>query len=189
MPRSEATQQGVPYVRATPSRSTPSRNRRPLRDSISSGQSACRGTAATVSFTAISPSGSGPRTYQGRRYRAIGREAGLQSCHHPAMRHNALHASEDPDVVRQLIREHPWGTLVSHHAGSLAASHYPILLDDEAEGLAVVTHVGRPDEKNHGFGESEMLLIVQGRHGYISPSWYAPGESQAPTWNFTTAHC
>jgi transcriptional regulator len=105
------------------------------------------------------------------------------------MRHNALHASDDPEVVRELIREHPWGTLVSHHAGSLAASHYPILLDDQAEGLAVVTHVGRPDEKNHGFGESEMLLIVQGRHGYISPSWYAAGESQAPTWNFTTAHC
>ena len=33
------------------------------------------------------------------------------------------------------------------------------------------------------------LPIFQGRHGYISPSWYVPGESQAPTWNFTTAHC
>ena len=105
------------------------------------------------------------------------------------MRHNALHASEDPEVVRQLIREHPWGTLVSFHDGTLVASHYPILLDDEAEELAVVTHVGRPDEKNHGFGEREMLLIVQGRHGYISPSWYAPGEVRAPTWNFTVAHC
>jgi transcriptional regulator len=105
------------------------------------------------------------------------------------MRHNALHASDDPEVVRQLIREHPWGTLVSHHGGQLAASHYPILLDEGHPGLAVVTHVGRPDERNHGFGASEMLLIVQGRHGYISPSWYAPGESQAPTWNFTTAHC
>jgi len=105
------------------------------------------------------------------------------------MRHNALHASEDPEVVRRLIREHPWGTLVSHHDGQLAASHYPILLDEQHPGLAVVTHVGRPDEQNHGFDESEMLLIVQGRHGYISPSWYAPGEVRAPTWNFTVAHC
>jgi predicted FMN-binding regulatory protein PaiB len=39
------------------------------------------------------------------------------------MRHNALHASEDPEVVRRLIRERPWGTLVSHHDGQLAASH------------------------------------------------------------------
>src|SRR5262245_14204000 len=198
MPRRDATQHGVPYVRAICSRSQPSRNRCPFRDSISSGQSASRGTLATVSFTAMSPSGSGSRTYQGRIRRAIDREAGLHSgaaharpppCHDPRMRHNALHASDDPEVVRQLIREHPWGTLVSHHDGRLAASHYPILLDEDHPELAVVTHVGRPDERNHAFGESEMLLIVQGRHGYISPSWYAPGESQAPTWNFTTAHC
>ena len=34
-----------------------------------------------------------------------------------------------------------------------------------------------------------MLLIVAGPHGYISPSWYAPGATPAPTWNFSVAHC
>lgn len=33
-----------------------------------------------------------------------------------------------------------------------------------------------------------MLAIVQGHHGYISPSWYAPGAVRAPTWNFSVAH-
>ena len=51
--------------------------------------------------------------------------------------------------------------------------------------MAIVTHVGRPDEDIHGFSDQEILLIVQGRHGYISPSWYAPGATRAPTWNFT----
>lgn len=32
------------------------------------------------------------------------------------------------------------------------------------------------------------MLIIQGVHGYISPSWYAPGATRAPTWNFTAAH-
>jgi transcriptional regulator len=105
------------------------------------------------------------------------------------MRHNPHHATEDPDVVRRLIRENPWGILVSSNRGELVASHYPVLLDDEAEGLAVFTHVGRPDEVVHGFGDREILLIVQGRHGYVSPSWYAPGAIRAPTWNFSTAHC
>jgi transcriptional regulator len=71
-----------------------------------------------------------------------------------AVRHNPYHASEDPDVVRQLL-----------------------------------THVGRPDDKVHGFGDQEVLLIIQGRHGYISPSWYGPGAVRAPTWNFSVAHC
>jgi transcriptional regulator len=53
----------------------------------------------------------------------------------------------------------------------------------------VFTHVGRPDERLHGFGPREILLVVQGVHGYISPSWYAPGATRAPTWNFAVAHC
>ncbi len=64
-----------------------------------------------------------------------------------------------------------------------------MLLDEDADELAIVTHVGRPDDEIHGFADREILLIVQGRHGYISPSWYAPGATRAPTWNFTVAHC
>lgn len=105
------------------------------------------------------------------------------------VRPNPLHASDDPEVVRRLIRENPWGILVSNNNGELVASHYPILLDEEAEGLTVLTHVGRPDDTLHGFGDREILLIIQGRHGYISPSWYGPGAIRAPTWNFSTAHC
>ena len=94
-----------------------------------------------------------------------------------------------PEVVRRLIRENPWGTLVSRRDDDIVASHYPVLLDDRSNELAVVTHVGRPDELIHEFGDREILLIFQGHHGYISPSWYPPGAIQAPTWNFSTAHC
>lgn len=105
------------------------------------------------------------------------------------MRHNPHHFVDDPEVVRQLIREHPWAILISAPGDQLVASHYPMLLDEACEELAVFTHVGRPDDKIHDFGEHEVMLIVQGVHGYISPSWYAPGATRAPTWNFAAAHC
>jgi transcriptional regulator len=108
------------------------------------------------------------------------------------MRPNPLFASEDPEVVKDLIRENPWATLVSDGPTGLVASHYPILLDEEASGLTILTHVGKPDDELHGFGSGrEMLVIVQGRHGYISPSWYPEGASgdPVPTWNFSVAHC
>lgn len=105
------------------------------------------------------------------------------------MRHNPAHAVTDPDVVRDLIRANPWATVVSDGEDGIVASHYPILLDEETEELAVLTHFGRPDEDVHGLGQREILVIVQGPHGYISPSWYAPGATRAPTWNFTVAHC
>jgi transcriptional regulator len=105
------------------------------------------------------------------------------------VRPNPIHASADPQFVRDLIVANPWATIVSVNHGRPVASHYPILLDDSTDELAIVTHVGRPDEQIHGFGAAELLVIVQGRHGYISPSWYAPGATRAPTWNFSVAHC
>ena len=104
------------------------------------------------------------------------------------MRHSPHHAETDPAVVRRLITENPWATLVSQ-ADGLVASHYPILLDEESDELAIYTHVGKPDDELHAFGSAEVLLIVAGPHGYISPSWYAEGAAQAPTWNFSVAHC
>ena len=104
------------------------------------------------------------------------------------MRPNPLFASDDPELVRTLVREHPWATLVTSTASRLAASHYPVLLDEEAEKLTVLTHLGRPDEEILQIDQGEILVIVQGHHGYISPSWYSPGERIVPTWNFTVAH-
>lgn len=104
------------------------------------------------------------------------------------MRPNPLFASEDPELVRQLVREHPWATLVSATGSGLAASHYPVLLDEDAPGLTLLTHLGRPDERVLEIGAGEILVIVQGHHGYVSPGWYAPEERLVPTWNFTAAH-
>jgi transcriptional regulator len=104
------------------------------------------------------------------------------------MRHNPSHEVTDPTVVRDLIAENPWATLVSATQEGIVASHYPVLLDEGPE-LAVLTHVGRPDEEIHKFGSAEILLIVAGTHGYISPSWYSDQATRVPTWNFSVAHC
>lgn len=104
------------------------------------------------------------------------------------MRPNPLFASDDPELVRALVREHPWATLVSPTAGGLAASHYPVLLDESAPGLTLLTHLGRPDDEVLDIDSGEVLVIVQGNHGYISPGWYTPEERLVPTWNFTVVH-
>ena len=107
------------------------------------------------------------------------------------MRHAPSFAVTDEAVVRRLITEHPWVTLVSNPGGAPVASHYAVLLDErDDDQLAVVMHVGRPDDQIHDFKAGrEMLMIVAGPHGYISPSWYSPGSVRAPTWNFSAAHC
>ena len=60
------------------------------------------------------------------------------------------------------------------------------LIDDQ-DDLTVVGHVGKPDDLILGLGERELLIVFQGPHGYISPSWYGDRPS-VPTWNFVTVH-
>jgi transcriptional regulator len=103
------------------------------------------------------------------------------------MRKTPHYTTTDEEVVKRLIRENPWMTFVSNTSTGLIASHYATLLEDDAEGISIVSHFGRPDEKLHELGEHEMLVIVQGAHGYISPGWYAEGDF-IPTWNHVTAH-
>ena len=71
--------------------------------------------------------------------------------------------------------------------GGLVASHYPVLVDEDGDELTIVSHFGRPDETLHELGQHEILVIVQGPHDYVSPSWYPPGDL-VPTWNHVTAH-
>jgi transcriptional regulator len=103
------------------------------------------------------------------------------------MRKNPYYELTDEVEIKRLIRENPWATLVSNSSSGLVASHYPVMLEEEREELSIVTHVGRPDEKVHELGEHELLVIVQGPHGYISSSWYG-AHIEVPTWNFIVAH-
>ena len=103
------------------------------------------------------------------------------------MRHTPGYLLTDPDEVKRLIRENPWATIVSHTSTGLVASHYPVILEEDADGISIVSHVGRPDEQLHELGQHEVLVIIQGPHGYISPGWYAPSDF-VPTWNHVTAH-
>jgi transcriptional regulator len=104
------------------------------------------------------------------------------------VRHTPHYLLEDPAEVKRLIRRNPWMTYVSPASTGLVASHYATLLEEtDDDTISIVSHFGRPDEVAHELGKHEVLVIVQGPHGYISPNWYAPGDF-VPTWNHVTAH-
>lgn len=116
------------------------------------------------------------------------------------MQPNPQYRVDDPAFVRALVDTHPWATLVSHVDGVPVASHTPLLLDDvpganDGDAMAFVTHLGRADARLHGLvggastGRGSMLVVVQGDHDYVSPSWYVGADAgQVPTWNFEAVH-
>ncbi|OZM76478.1 FMN-binding negative transcriptional regulator [Pseudonocardia sp. MH-G8] len=103
------------------------------------------------------------------------------------MRSNPAYALTDPGEVRALIRAHPWAVMASATPDGLVVSHYPFLIDEGTDGLVLLSHVGRPDERAHRLGESEVVVVFSGPHGYVSPSWYGVDRA-APTWNFAVVH-
>lgn len=103
------------------------------------------------------------------------------------MRHTPRYIMADPDEVKRLIRSSPWATFVSPATGGLVASHYPVMLDEDADGIVIISHFGRPDDVLHELGQHEVLVIIQGPHDYVSSSWYTPDDI-VPTWNHVTAH-
>jgi len=95
----------------------------------------------------------------------------------------------DLEVLHAAIREHSFGTLVSTGSGGLVASHIPFLLDaDRGARGTLLAHLARANGQWRGFAdESEVMVIFQGPHGYVSPSWYET-ELVVPTWNYVAVH-
>lgn len=103
------------------------------------------------------------------------------------MRRTPHYVTNDPAEVRKLIRENPWATIVANTAKGLVASHYPVMLEEGSDEISIVSHVGKPDDRSLELGSAEVLVIIQGAHGYISPGWY--GDVPAvPTWDHSTLH-
>ncbi|WP_423920140.1 FMN-binding negative transcriptional regulator [Frigoribacterium sp. 2-23] len=103
------------------------------------------------------------------------------------MREAAEYAFDDGARIRELIEQNPWATLVSATPTGVVVSHYPFLVEEDDGGLVLLSHVGRPDERAHRLGSTEVAVVFAGPSGYVSPSWY--GISPAvPTWNFAVVH-
>jgi len=92
---------------------------------------------------------------------------------------------DDPEKLAAFIDEHAFGVLVTVSEGRPFASHLPFLYEREANAL--LGHMARANPQwRHFSNGADVMVLFQGPHAYISPSWYlAPG---VPTWNYAVAH-
>ena len=104
------------------------------------------------------------------------------------------HFKEDrAPVLHELIRAHPFATLVTLDASGLVANHLPMEIDATAGPLGTLRgHVarGNPIWKSPRL-DVEALAVFHGPQHYITPSYYAtkPATGKVvPTWNYATVH-
>ncbi|MGH6608716.1 MAG: FMN-binding negative transcriptional regulator [Burkholderiaceae bacterium] len=97
------------------------------------------------------------------------------------------------DVLHDLIRAHPFGTLVTMTPQGLEANHVPFEIDTDGEPFGTLRcHVARANPLWRDFAaDTGALVVFQGAHAYISPSWYASKKEHGkvvPTWNYAVVH-
>ena len=90
----------------------------------------------------------------------------------------------DENEKLEFIRMHSFGQLTSHVDGQIFASHLPLLLSDD--GKKLLGHLARANPQWSQLEDQQVLVVFQGPHSYVSPSWYSqPG---VPTWNYQAVH-
>jgi transcriptional regulator len=97
------------------------------------------------------------------------------------------------EVLHDLIRTHPFATLVTQSDGALTADHVPLLLDTGTDGPDRLRgHLAAANPLCRGeVSERPALVIFQGPQSYVTPSWYASKQEHGkvvPTWNYAVVH-
>lgn len=97
------------------------------------------------------------------------------------------------EVLHGLMQEHPLGTLVTLGASGLNANHIPFEIDAGIGEHGVLrAHIARANPLwSDTRPDVEALVVFQGAHSYISPSWYPTKEVDGravPTWNYMVVH-
>ena len=108
-------------------------------------------------------------------------------------------AQQDLGKLHDAMEAYSFATLVTQQGGELTASHLPLLLQrDAGERGTLLGHMARanphwrafaggPDGPPLGGAAAEVLVLFQGPHAYVSPSWYTT-EFAVPTWNYVAVH-
>ncbi len=94
-------------------------------------------------------------------------------------------AVTDPEVLFDFVDQHSFATLFSQNEHGPVASHLPLLLDHESGRL--FGHFARANTHWQTAADCTVLVVFQGPHAYISPSWYA-AQNVVPTSNYVAVH-
>jgi transcriptional regulator len=91
----------------------------------------------------------------------------------------------DEEIIYDFIEKYSFATLFSHHNGEPYATHLPLILNKDENAL--YGHFARPNEQWKDIESQQVLVVFQGPHCYISPSWYETMKA-VPTWNYVSIH-
>ena len=98
--------------------------------------------------------------------------------------------SSDPLVAADLMRSHPFASLISTDDDGLPfVTHLPLHLEDGQGALHLLGHCAKANP-HWRYLQSRPVAVVTflGPHAYQSPRIY-PDRARVPSWNYLAVHC
>src|SRR5260221_10693334 len=98
-----------------------------------------------------------------------------------------LYREEDREKIFEFLRQNEFATLVTYDGEKPTASHLLMEVVEDGERLFINGHMSKANPLWKTFEKTpEVLVIFQGPHTYISPTWY--NHVNVPTWNYQAVH-
>ncbi|NTU55359.1 MAG: FMN-binding negative transcriptional regulator [Anaerolineales bacterium] len=98
-----------------------------------------------------------------------------------------LYREDDRAGILEFLRQNEFATLVTHDGGKPTASHLLMEVVESGDDWFVNGHMSKANPLWKTFVRyPEVLIIFQGPHTYISPTWY--NHVNVPTWNYQAVH-
>jgi len=99
--------------------------------------------------------------------------------------------AKDPAIALDLMRSHPFASLISNDDDGLPfVTHLPLVAERRADGeLVLLGHCAKPNPHwRYLQARPQAVATFLGPHAYLSPSVY-PDLARVPTWNYLAVHC
>lgn len=101
--------------------------------------------------------------------------------------------SQDQSRALQIMREHPFASLISTDGDGLPfVSHIPLHVEERPEaaaGFVLLGHVAKPNPHwRYLVANPKSVVSFLGPQAYMSPKVY-PDLARVPTWSYLAVHC
>ncbi len=108
----------------------------------------------------------------------------------------SLFVEERLEILHSFIQDNPFAVVVTCGPDGPEATHVPVVLHPDIGPKGTLRcHFARPNHHWQAMASSQVLVIFNGPHHYITPSWYPSKQEQGPaqgrvvpTWNYVTVH-
>jgi transcriptional regulator len=109
------------------------------------------------------------------------------------LRENIMHIpstfkEDDPTKLLKIMQENAFATIITNDSDGLPiATSLPFLIKQKNDQFILQAHFAKANPQwEHLEKNKQVLVIFNGPHCYISPTWYKT--QGVPTWNYVTVH-